>query len=87
MTKRAKDATDDENAIPGTQADASPTAAHIMRELIRTTERVFPGTHVCVIVMEPGHEGGGRFNYASNVERADMLALLKALLKRLRVAH
>ena len=80
--KFAADATDDENLVPGTFADPSPQAQHIMRALIEVTQETFPGTHVTVIVMEPEQE---RFNYASNVQRPDMVAMLKALLKRFRI--
>lgn len=79
MKKDARDATDDENLMPGTHADASPKAQHIMRAMIEVCQQAFPGTHVMVCVMEPDSE---RFNYASNVQRPDMLALLKAMLHR-----
>ena len=81
MKKFAADADDDENLMPGTHDDASPKARHIMRALIEVTTQAFPGTSVMVCLMEPETE---RMNYASNVQRRDMLAMLKAMLKRLR---
>lgn len=81
MRKHAADATHDENAVPGTHADASPKAQHIMRALVETTMQAFPGTHVAVILMDPADQD--RFNYASNVHRKDLVALMKAVAHRL----
>lgn len=81
MKRYAADASDDENLVPGTSAPPSEDTARTMRALIDAVTELYPGTHVMVAVMEPAHE---RFNYASNVRRVDMMAMLKALLKRLR---
>lgn len=80
--KNAADATDDENLVPGTFADPNQQAAQMMRALIKTAEEIWPGLAVMVCLMDRETE---RFNYASNVHRADMLAMLKAMLKRLSI--
>jgi hypothetical protein len=81
MKKRAKHATHDENAIPGTHADASEKSSHIMRAIIQAVVDTFPGTLVAVVVMEKDSD---RFNYASNADRKDMIAVLEAAAHRLK---
>jgi hypothetical protein len=81
VKKNAHDATDDENLVPGSHDDASPLAEHIMRALIQTTVKAFPGVQVTVLLIEPLTE---RMNYASNCSREDIVAMMKSFIKRAR---
>jgi hypothetical protein len=82
MKKRARHASHDENALPGTHGEPDPRSAHVMRAVIRAVTDMYPGTLIAVIVMEK--EDSARFNYASNCDRKDMIALLEATAYRMK---
>jgi hypothetical protein len=80
MKKLARHGTDDENCEPGSFQPASADARNVMQALIRTCEAAYPGMLVTVMVVERDSD---RMNYASNCDRPDMLAMLKAVITRL----
>jgi hypothetical protein len=82
MKKRASHASHDENAAPGSHAEPSAQAAHIMRAVIQAVTDAFPGTQIAVIVMDS--QNAERFNYASNCDRKDMVAILEATAHRIK---
>jgi len=58
-----------------------------MRQLVKDAQKMWPGSELTVFVFEPpktAKEQGRlpRFNYASTVERADMLAVLEAFIDK-----
>jgi hypothetical protein len=82
IKKRAQHASHDENVLPHSHGDAEEKSAHIMRAVIKAVTDMYPGTLIAVIVMEK--EDSARFNYASNCDRKDMIALLEATAYRMR---
>lgn len=77
--KRAREASNAENSVPGTHGPASAKSAHIMESILRTVKQVFPECDLTLFVFEGGT---GRYNYASTVDRDDMEAVLRAFLAR-----
>mgnify|MGYP001806246138 CR=1 FL=1 len=81
--KLARDASSEENLIPGTHRPAQPEAAEFMRRTLDVFRRSLPGYDFALFVIEkPEHAEARdpRFNYASTIERPDMIALLKAFI-------
>lgn len=75
--KRARDASDAENSIPGSHAPASPRSAHIMGSVMKALKDVYPDCNFAMFVFEPPAPGAeARYNYASTADRADMVAVI-----------
>ena len=83
--KNAAEASDDENSIPRTHGPASAQSTHIMRAVMDVLRETYPGCQFTMFVFEPpapGTEYNGRYNYASTVDREDMLAVLRSFIAR-----
>lgn len=82
--KLARDASNEENIVPGTHRPAQPEAAEFMRRTLDVFRLTMPGYDFALFLIEkPEHAPAGvdpRFNYASTIERSDMVALLKAFI-------
>lgn len=87
--KLARNATPDENAVPGSHGPVQAQAGVIMKTIFETLRTVYPGYEMTVFVFEPARlarkEGRApRFNYASTVNRDDMIAVLEGFIKQSR---
>ncbi len=83
--KLARNASDEENSIPGSHGPASEKSQHIMVAIMQTLKEVYPECDCSIFVFEKapaGSDRNDRYNYASTVERADMNAVLRAFLAR-----
>lgn len=82
--KRSRDATNEE-IFPGAHGPLQETAKNAMRQIMRDARDRWPGYQFAMFVFEPAEVAARdgrapRFNYASTVERADMLAVLRAFI-------
>ncbi len=85
--KLARDASHDENAIPGTHGPVQEEASRLMVGMLNTFRECLPGWNFALFVIEPEERARAegrtpRFNYGSTVDRPDMVAILKAWLVR-----
>lgn len=83
--KNAAQGTDDENSVPGTHGPASEQSTHIMRAVMDVLRQNYPGCQFTMFVFEPpapGTKYNGRYNYASTVDREDMLAVMRSFIAR-----
>jgi hypothetical protein len=80
VKKNAADAPSEENAVPGTHGPAEEKAAHFMRAIMKTCLEAWPDAHITIFI---GANDSGKFNYASNVHRADIVAMIRGFCDRL----
>jgi hypothetical protein len=84
--KRARDASNDE-ILPGGHGPAQSQALNLMRGILKTCQAAYLGFELTLFAFEPvaNAEREGRlprFNYASTVQRPDMLAVLRAFIAK-----
>ena len=82
--KLARDASNEENLVPGTYKPITEQVADQMRDIINVFEKAFPGHQIALIFGTPPTEKDpmGRANFASNCDRRDMIAIMKAYIAR-----
>ena len=85
--KRSRDATDDEifGEGIGNHGPLQPDAAAGMRAVMDKVVPLIPGYDVALFLIEKPERAVGRlprFNYAATVDRADMIAVLRAFIAK-----
>lgn len=85
--KFAAEASDDENAVPGTHGPIQDEARRLMVALLDTVRESLPGWNFALFMFEPEERARAdgrlpRLNYGASVKRADMAAYLRAWLAR-----
>lgn len=85
--KLARDASPEENAIPGSHGPAQDEAQRLMCALLDAFQESLPGWNFALFMIEPEERARAegrlpRFNYGSTVARPDMIAILNAWLAR-----
>lgn len=79
--KLARDASNDENCIPGSHGPVQTGVVGIMEAVLDVLREQLPGWQFTLFAFEPSSRGS-RYNYMSTADRRDMVAVLKAFVAR-----
>lgn len=77
--KLAREASPEENAIPGSHGPVQAEVVGIMEATLDALRAHLPGWQFTLFAFEPN---GSRYNYMSTADRPDMVAVLKAFVAR-----